>query len=47
MPCFDIERHLNWRGPKPMDEIDAANDLLEQADLKLEELLAAELGDDQ
>lgn len=44
---FDIERHLNWRGPKPMDEIDAANDLLEQADLKLEELLAAELGDDQ
>ncbi|MEO1964299.1 hypothetical protein [Hyphomonas sp.] len=44
---FDIERHLNWRGPKPTDEIDAANDLLAEADLKLEELLAAELGDDQ
>ena len=44
---FDIERVLNWRGPKPMDQIDAANELLEEAELRLDELLAAELGEDQ
>ena len=44
---FDIERVLNWRGPKPVDQIDAANELLEEAELRLDELLAAELGEDQ
>jgi hypothetical protein len=44
---FDIEHQLNWRGPKPVDEIDAANAVLEEANVRLEELLASELSADQ
>ena len=44
---FDIDHQFNWRGPKPDDQIDAANGLLEEADQRLEELLSAELGSNQ
>ncbi|MEZ5998150.1 MAG: hypothetical protein R3B98_05600 [Hyphomonas sp.] len=44
---FDIERHQNWRGELPTAKMQAANDLLAQADTKLNELLASELGGDQ
>ena len=44
---FDIDHQFGWRGSKPDDEIDAANALLDEADLRLEALLAAELGENQ
>lgn len=43
---FDIDRRQDWRGDRPDDKIDAANALLEEADVRLEELLQAELGGD-
>lgn len=42
---FDIDRRQDWRGERPDDQIDTANTLLQEADQRLDELLAAELGD--
>lgn len=44
---FEIEHTLNWRGPKPADDIDAATSALDEADQRLEELLAEELSSGQ
>ncbi|MEZ5954689.1 MAG: hypothetical protein R3C13_10350 [Hyphomonas sp.] len=41
---FDIERHPNWRGDLPTSKMDAAEELLAEANAKLDELLASELG---
>jgi hypothetical protein len=42
---FDVERRQNWRGPPPSEEFSAANALLDEADQRLEQLLAEELGE--
>ncbi len=44
---FEIEHTLNWRGPKPTDEINAATTVLEEADQRLEDLLSEELSSGQ
>jgi hypothetical protein len=44
---FDIEHVFNWRGPRPSDKIDEAETLLEEADVRVEELLEEELADDE
>ncbi|WP_394705861.1 hypothetical protein [uncultured Hyphomonas sp.] len=43
---FDIEHQFNWRGPRPSDKIDEAETLLEEADVRVEELLEEELAAD-
>ena len=40
---FDIDRRLDWRGERPDDKVAAANDLLAEADQRLNELLDQEL----
>jgi len=44
---FDIEHVFNWRGPRPSDKIDEAETLLEEADVRVEELLEEELAVDE
>ena len=40
---FDIDRRLDWRGDKPEEDIEDAAALLDEADIRLEELIEAEL----